>query len=115
MWPVKGALLALLLMEPAVAQQLSDPTEPPRIKQQGTKVATKATLRLESIQWTEDHRVARINGERLIEGDTYNNYKIQSIGMDHVTLLNIRTNEQLTLAMFANVRFVSESKGKGAR
>lgn len=114
MWPVKAAFLALLLMAPAAAQQLSDPTEPPRIKQQETKVASRATLRLESIQWTEEHRVARINGERLKEGDTYNNYKIQSIGMDHVILLNIRTNEQLTLAMFANFRLVSESKGKGA-
>lgn len=111
MWQAKTLIMSMLVAASASAQQLSDPTEPPRVVEQGTKVAPQTSLRLESIKWTENLRVARINGQRLQEGDTYNNYKIQSIGMDQVTLLNTRTNEQVTLAMFAKVKRLSEPEG----
>lgn len=100
------AVITWLASSSAVAQQLSDPTAPPRLQSgnQG-RVLAAGNLRLQSITWDEQQRVAQINGMRLKIGDTLHEYKVKTIGMDHVTLVNTTTSDELILALFSGSGF----------
>lgn len=105
MWRANSMIMAVVLttaVAPSMAQQLSDPTAPPRLQQgnQGRVVAA-GSLRLQSITWDDTHRVAQINGMRLKVGDSLNEYKVKTIGMDQVTLVNTSSNDELILALFS--------------
>lgn len=108
MWLAKLMVITLsaLLVQPLAAQQLSDPTAPPRVQNgnQG-RLLQAGNLRLQSITWNDQQRVAQINGVRLSEGDTLHEYKVKTIGMDNVTLVNTSTNDELILALFTGLEF----------
>jgi len=116
MFPAKPLVIALVLsvstMTSVAAQQWSDPTAPPRMQagNQG-RVLVAGNLRLQSITWNEQQRSAQINGMRLQVGDTLHEYKVKTIGMDQVTLVNINSNDELILALFSGSGFELQPEG----
>lgn len=108
MWRAKFGVIALVLTTsaPLAAQQLSDPTAPPRVQSgnQG-RVLAAGNLRLQSITWNDQQGVAQINGIRLKVGESLHEYTVKKIGMDQVTLVNSKTNDELILALFSGSGF----------
>ena len=109
MWRAKAAVIASLALctsLPLSAQQLSDPTAPPRVQggNQG-RILAAGNLRLQSITWQEQQAVAQINGVRLKVGESLHEYTVKKIGMDQVTLVNNSTNDELILALFSGSGF----------
>lgn len=105
MLQVKGWLCGLLsgtVMVAASAQDLSDPTAPPRQLEPrtGSVQQTSSALRLQSIQFMGTHRSALINGQRVYQGEPFANYMLEKIDLNFVTLRDQKTGKRLTLRLF---------------
>lgn len=72
--------LALLLVIAPVGFALQDPTQP----EQYRPARQGAALKLESILFSPDRRVAVINGKALVEGERLGNARVITIGKDSV-------------------------------
>ena len=101
---VLGLSMAILFtMAPAsFAQELSDPTMPPRQLEQRHDSAQKSSSgpRLQSIQLMGSNRSALINGQRFYQGERFENYVLEKIDLNFVTLRDQQTETRLTLRLF---------------
>ena len=100
-----GVRLAVILMSvpcTAVAQALSDPTMPPRQLEPRSETQQKGSsvLRLQSIQFMGTHRSALISGQWLYQGERFDNYMIEKIDLNYVTLRDQQTDKRITLRLF---------------
>ncbi|MBR9906816.1 MAG: hypothetical protein GYB30_02050 [Gammaproteobacteria bacterium] len=98
-------MLAAILMSvthAAFAQALSDPTMPPRQLEprSETKGKGSSALRLQSIQFMGTNRSALISGQWLYQGERFDNYVIEKIDLNYVTLRDQQTDKRLTLRLF---------------
>ncbi|WP_417663812.1 hypothetical protein [Pseudidiomarina donghaiensis] len=101
---VLGLSMAILFtMAPAsFAQELSDPTMPPRQLEQRHDSTQKSSSgpRLQSIQFMGSNRSALINGQRFYQGERFENYLVEKIDLNFVTLRDQQTEKRLTLRLF---------------
>jgi len=101
---VLGLSMAILFtMAPAsFAQELSDPTMPPRQLEQRNDSAQKSSSgpRLQLIQFMGSNRSALINGQRFYQGERFENYVLEKIDLNFVTLRDQQTETRLTLRLF---------------
>lgn len=82
---VTGVLSAILVSSLAMAADFSDPTRPAQYKAAAT---TKSSLRLESILYSAERKVAIINGKALSEGDSIGALTVIRIEKESVSLSN---------------------------
>lgn len=73
-----------LIPQTVLAADFSDPTRPSQYKAS----AKKSSLRLESILYSGERKVAIINGKALAEGDSIESVTVLSIEKDSVSLSN---------------------------
>lgn len=99
---VSGLLIALLVSSSSLAfQELRDPTAPPRVLERaGSPKLVKEKLKLQSIQWFGDQRMALIDGQWKQVGETVGSYRVTAIEMSEVSLRDMRTNKDLTIRLF---------------
>ncbi|CUA87049.1 hypothetical protein [Pseudidiomarina woesei] len=99
-----GLVVAIFLTISPIsfAQELSDPTMPPRQLEQRNDSAQKSSSspRLQSIQFIGSSRSALINGQRLYQGERFENYVVEKIDLNFVTLRDQQTEQRLTLRLF---------------
>ncbi|RUO41836.1 hypothetical protein CWE22_06695 [Pseudidiomarina aestuarii] len=100
MWRVS---LLMLLSTASVAQQLSDPTAPPRYSAE-MAVSSVTNLQLQSIQWFGDSKMAQISGQRVREGDNLNQYQVLEIELHQVRLMNREEQQEVTLSLFSPIK-----------
>lgn len=98
-------VLAALVMSAShvtFAQSLSDPTMPPRQLEPRSESKQKASsgLRLQSIQFMGTNRSALISGQRVYQGERFDNYLIEKIDLNYVTLFDQQTDKRVTLRLF---------------
>lgn len=74
------ACLVLLTAFAPWGMALKDPTQP----EQYRPAQQRTSLNLESILYSEDRRVAVINGKALVEGEKLGNARVITIGRDSV-------------------------------
>lgn len=101
---MRVVLAAILLSVPhaAYAQALSDPTMPPRQLEPRSESKQKASsgLRLQSIQFMGTNRSALISGQWVYQGERFDNYVIEKIDLNYVTLRDQQTEKRVTLWLF---------------
>ncbi|WP_417656519.1 hypothetical protein [Pseudidiomarina aestuarii] len=110
MWRV-NVLILLLLSGAAVAQQLSDPTAPPRYRAQ-VAMSSVTNLQLQSIQWFGDSKMAQISGQRVREGDNLNQYQVLEIELHQVRLMNREEQQEVTLSLFSPIKSAVNSQSE---
>lgn len=110
MWRV-NVLILLLLSGVAVAQQLSDPTAPPRYRAQ-VAMSSVTNLQLQSIQWFGDSKMAQISGQRVREGDNLNQYQVLEIELHQVRLMNREEQQEVTLSLFSPIKSAVNSQSE---
>lgn len=114
MWPVKALICAatlLLSVAPSQAQQLSDPTAPPRTQERVTVSQVGSTLRLQAIVWRDGQRRAQIDGTYYQVGDQFGGYEVLAIELNQVVLNQISRNERTILRLFAVVASTTPTDG----
>jgi MSHA biogenesis protein MshK len=103
---IKGVRIAALyaacfslvqLSMTAAADELNDPTRPPLLSHPVAKAAPVAVQRLTAVLFSEDRRVAVIDGHVLREGDRVGNAIIKQITNDSVTLNRTGRTEVMRL------------------
>lgn len=97
-----GLLIALLVSSASSAfQELRDPTAPPRVLERaGSPTLVKEKLKLQSIQWVGDQRMALIDGQWKQVDETVGSYRVTAIEMSEVSLRDMRTSKDLTIRLF---------------
>jgi MSHA biogenesis protein MshK len=74
----------LLLIVPAQVVALDDPTRPPGTGSSSQEQRPLPNLSLESILISTNRRVAVINGQALVEGQTVDGVRVRQIHRDRV-------------------------------
>jgi hypothetical protein len=102
MWRVKALLiLPFVGMWSLTAQELRDPTAPPRVLERAGSAATSVSLpKLQSIQWVGEQRKALIEGAWKQVGDSVGPYRVNAIYMSEVVLRDTRNSKDLTIKLF---------------
>ena len=90
---VRRLLAVLLLFFVSTCHALTDPTRPA----QYSPPIKRVSYQLESILFSEQRRVAVINGQVLAEGEKIGNAKVTSIDATSVNLRTGEKNLRLTL------------------
>lgn len=99
-------LLCLLMMAllPAAALALQDPTRPPGAGRVASSPEPERALVLDSILYSEDRRVAVIEGRALREGQGFDNLRVIRIHHDHVRISDSGRERVLYLEGLPQVR-----------
>ncbi len=88
--------LLLLTVQPVVAQDLRDPTAPPRPQIENAK-NTEVALRLEAILLDGARRIAIVNGRVMREGDRIDDAVLASISAHAIQYVRHGRTHQATL------------------
>ncbi|WP_417683167.1 hypothetical protein [Pseudidiomarina aquimaris] len=95
-------VVLMLVASQVGAQQLHDPTAPPKHMQAVTTTDQVTQLRLQAVQQRADGAVAFINGQRVQEGDVLAPYIITKITMTQVDVRHQQTGAEISLAMYSS-------------
>jgi len=92
-------VITQLMLFPAFAENLPDPTRPPVGFNQNQPIDTKPTVPvLQSILISPTRRLAIITGQTLKVGDTFGESKVVAISENEVVLRNGKESQVLTLS-----------------
>jgi MSHA biogenesis protein MshK len=97
---VSSAGFGMVLLAPALAQQLPDPTRPPTVIGQGEEVVSVGPV-LQSVLIAPDRKMAIISGQTVRLGEQFNGAKLVSVSETQVVLRN--GSEQQTLKLFPDI------------
>ncbi|SFR60067.1 MSHA biogenesis protein MshK [Marinobacter gudaonensis] len=97
-----GLVMVASLSGPAVA--LQDPTRPPAGDQVVSTPQPERTLVLDSILYSQDRRVAVIEGKALTEGQRFDGVRVIRIYHDHVRVSDSGRERVLYLEGLPQVR-----------
>lgn len=102
MWRVKALIVLWLAGSSTVtAQDLRDPTAPPRVLERAGSAVTSVELpKLQSIQWVGEQRKALIEGAWKQVGDSVGPYRVNAIYMSEVVLRDTRSSKDLSIRLF---------------
>jgi MSHA biogenesis protein MshK len=106
-----GLCASFLLLAPATAQQLRDPTRPPTQIEEGEGAVSEGPV-LQSVLIAPDRKVAIISGQAVKLGEQFNGARVVSISETQVVLRS--GTEVQTLKLFPDIDKQRSSAKTGA-